>query len=147
MKRIIPPVLLVICIVIMVVFWLVFPVMQFVTFPVNLIGILPFIGGLNIAKRGSGLFEQRGTNIHTFKNPTILVTDGLYRISRNPMYLGFLIALLGVAILLGNISSLLIVVGFFVITDRWYIQFEEVAMDKAFGQQYAEYKAKTRRWL
>lgn len=147
MKKIIPPVLFVICIVIMVGLWWVFPMVQFVTFPVSLIGILPFIVGLGIAKRGSDVFEKTGTNIETFDDPNILVTDGLYRVSRNPMYLGFLTALLGVAIMLGNFSSILVVIGFFIVTDRWYIKFEEDVMAKTFGDRYAEYKAKTRRWL
>ena len=147
MKKIIPPVLFAICIVVMVGLWLVFPIIQFVTFPISLVGILPFVAGLGIAKRGSDIFEKTGTNIETFDDPDILVTDGLYRISRNPMYLGFLVALLGVAIVLGNFSSILVVIGFFVITDRWYINFEEEVMDKKFGDRYAEYKAKTRRWL
>jgi len=63
------------------------------------------------------------------------------------MYLGFLISLLGVAIMLGDFSSILVVIGFFVITDRWYIKFEEAAMAKTFGDRYEEYKAKTNRWL
>ncbi|MCG8344471.1 MAG: hypothetical protein MI685_04815 [Chlorobiales bacterium] len=94
MKKVIPPVLFVICIVVMVGLWLVFPIMQFVTFPISLVGILPLVAGLGIAKRGSDIFEKTGTNIETFDDPDILVTDGLYRISRNPMYLGFLVALL-----------------------------------------------------
>ena len=147
MKKIIPPVLFAICIVVMVGLWLVFPIIQFVTFPISLVGILPLVAGLGIAKRGSDIFEKTGTNIETFDDPDILVTDGLYRISRNPMYLGFLVALLGVAIVLGNFSSILVVIGFFVITDRWYINFEEDVMAKKFGDRYAEYKAKTRRWL
>lgn len=147
MKKIIPPVLFVICIVIMVGLWWVFPIVQFVTFPTGLIGLLPFVAGLGIAKRGSDIFEKTGTNIETFDDPDILVTDGLYRISRNPMYLGFLIALLGVAVMLGNLSSILVVIGFFVVTDRWYIKFEEEAMAKRFGDRYAEYKAQTKRWL
>ncbi|MBO9999410.1 MAG: isoprenylcysteine carboxylmethyltransferase family protein [Cyanobacteria bacterium SID2] len=147
MKKIIPPVLFVICIAIMVGLRLVFPRMQFLTLPIDLIGILPFILGLGIAKHGSDIFEKTGTNIETFNDPDILVTDGLYQMSRNPMYLGFLIALLGVAIILGNFLSLVVVIGFFIVTDRWYIQFEEAAMSKKFGEQYAAYKLKTRRWL
>lgn len=147
MKKIIPPVLFVICIVVMVGLWLVFPIVQFVTFPISLVGVLPLVVGLGIAKRGSDIFEKAGTNIETFNDPDILVTDGLYRISRNPMYLGFLMALLGVAIVLGSFSSILVAVGFFVITDRWYIKFEEESMAKRFGDRYAEYKAQTRRWL
>lgn len=72
----------------------------------------------------------------------IVVMVGLWLV-----YLGFLVALLGGAIVLGNFSSILVVIGFFVITDRWYINFEEEVMDKKFGDRYAEYKAKTRRWL
>ena len=147
MKKIIPPVLFVICIVIMVGLWWVFPIVQLVTFPVSLVGILPFIVGLGVAKRGSDVFEKTGTNIETFEEPDLLVTDGLYRISRNPMYFGFLTALLGVAVMLGNFSSILVVIGFFIVTNRWYIKFEEEVMAKTFGDRYAEYKAKTRRWL
>jgi protein-S-isoprenylcysteine O-methyltransferase Ste14 len=147
MRKIIPPVLFVICIAIMVGLWLVFPMRVFLSWPITLIGIVPFGIGLGIAKYGAALFKKRGTNIETFNDPNILVTDGLYRISRNPIYLGFLLALLGAAILLGNLSSLFVVIAFFVITDRWYIRFEEVAMARIFGEQYAQYKMKTRRWL
>ena len=147
MKKILPPVLFVICIVVMAGLWWLFPVARFIAFPMNLIGMLPLAAGLVIAKHGSDLFEKAGTNIETFHDPDILVTDGLYRISRNPMYLGFLLALLGVAVMLGNFSSILVVIGFFVVTDRCYIAFEEDAMAEAFGDRYAEYKAKTRRWL
>ncbi len=127
--------------------WWLFPVTHFLTFPISLIGILPFLGGLGIAKRGSDIFEKKGTNIETFDDPDVLVTDGLYQISRNPMYLGFLIALFGLFVLFGCLSPLFIVIIFFVITDRWYIEFEEVAMAKVFGDEYAKYKTKTRRWL
>jgi len=63
------------------------------------------------------------------------------------MYLGFLMALFGFFMLLGCLSPLFGVVLFFVITDRWYIEFEEAAMAKAFGREYPTYKTKTRRWL
>jgi len=147
MKKMIPPVLFVICIAIMVGLRLVFPIVQFLTLPISLVGIVPLIVGLGIAKHGADLFKKTGTNIETFNDPDILVTQGIYRISRNPIYLGFLIALLGVAIVLGNVSSILVVIGFFVITEHWYIKFEEAAMAKTFGEQYTQYKAKTRRWL
>ncbi len=147
MKKILPPTLFIICIAIMVGLWWLFPITKFLTFPISLIGILPFLVGLGIAKRGSDIFEKKGTNIETFDDPDLLVTDGLYQISRNPMYLGFLMSLFGLFILLGCISPLFIVIIFFVITDRWYIEFEEAAMDRLFGDEYTKYKTKTRRWL
>ena len=127
--------------------WWLFPITNFLTFPISLIGILPFLVGLGIAKWGSDIFEKKETNIETFDDPDMIVTDGLYKTSRNPMYLGFLIALFGLFILFGCLSPLFIVVIFFVITDRWYIEFEEAAMDRVFGDKFLEYKAKTRRWL
>ena len=147
MKKITPPFLFIICIVIMAGLWWMLPLVRFVPFPINLLGVLVFAVGLGIAKRGSDVFEKEGTNIETFNNPDRLVTDGLFRISRNPMYLGFLTALVGMAVMLGNLSSFLVAFVFFIVTDRWYITFEEDAMAKAFGERYAEYKAKTRRWL
>lgn len=147
MKKVIPPVLFFICIGMMVLLWFFVPLGRFLPYPGNLFGILLIVLGVGIAKRGSDIFESVGTNIQTFDDPDILVTDGLFRVSRNPMYLGFVIALTGVAITLGNVSSILVVIAFIVITNRWYISFEEAAMEKKFGNQYADYKKQTRRWL
>jgi len=147
MQKIIPPYLFVICSVLMLGLWWLYPMYLWLSFPISLIGLLPFIVGLGIAKQGSDVFAKTGTNIETFHDPNVLVTEGLYKISRNPMYLGFLTALLGIALILGNASALLIVISFFVITDRWYIEFEEHAMEKTFGDAYRHYKTQTRRWL
>ncbi len=63
------------------------------------------------------------------------------------MYLGFVIALLGLSMLLGALSPIFVVAAFFVITERWYIRFEEQAMLRVFGDSYSLYKSKTRRWM
>ena len=127
--------------------WAFLPLAEFMAYPFNLFGLPFIVVGIGIAISGSKAFEKAGTNIETFKKPDVLVTDGLFKISRNPMYLGFVLALLGIALVLGNLSSLLIVVAFFVITDRWYIAFEEDLMTKQFGDRYVEYSTRTRRWL
>ena len=147
MNKIYPPILFMIAVIIMVGFWWLFPIIQFLTFPNSLVGIFPFFIGLFISKSGFDLFKRKGTNINAFLEPNILVTDGLYKISRNPMYLGFVISLLGFFIILGSLSPLIVVIGFFVIVDRWYIRLEEIAMLKVFGNEYTKYKAKRRRWL
>ncbi|MBX2846709.1 MAG: isoprenylcysteine carboxylmethyltransferase family protein [Acidiferrobacterales bacterium] len=117
-------------------------------YPYNLIGT-PFIGiGLLLAAAGKNLFKKLGTNIMTFDEPTILVTQGVYKYSRNPMYLGFIIAVLGFSIVMGaSISSFSLTVLFFVITDRWYISFEERVMHSKFGKDYEDYCRKVRRWI
>lgn len=147
MKKIIPPILFVLCIAVMVGLWWLFPILRFIRFPLNLIGLLIFMFGIILAKCGSVIFEKEGTNISTFQEPDILVTKGLFRISRNPMYLGFFIALFGVFIFLGCLSPLFVTVVFFIVSDRWYIEFEEIAMVKKFGEEYLKYKTTTRRWL
>ena len=119
-----------------------------VNYPYNLLGIFGVAIGLFISIKGKALFKTLGTNIMTFDNPDKLVTEGIYQYSRNPMYLGFVVALLGFALLTGaSIVSFLFVVLFFLITDRWYIAFEEKAMMKTFGREYKAYCQAVRRWI
>lgn len=93
------------------------------------------------------LFKKEKTNIDTFGKPDKLIDQGLFRYIRNPMYLGFVLALAGLALLGGALSSWIIAIAFFVLVDRWYIPFEEREMLARFGDQYQEYCRRTRRWL
>ncbi len=93
------------------------------------------------------LFKQQQTEINTFKQPKKLVTTGLFRYSRNPIYLGFSIALFGVAIVLGNFIAFDGFFAFIIAANLWYIPFEENEMEKQFGQDYLAYKKKVGRWL
>ncbi len=63
------------------------------------------------------------------------------------MYLGFALMLAGVWMLLGALSPVLGVLLFSVVTDRWYISYEEKAMRASFGQEYEAYQRRTRRWI
>ena len=113
-----------------------------------IIGLLFVITGLLLAMVGKRLFKRLGTNIMTFEKPDVLVAEGVYQYSRNPMYLGFVITLLGFSLLMGAaISSFLLTGLFFIITDRWYIGFEEQQMGGKFGLEYEEYCQKVRRWI
>jgi protein-S-isoprenylcysteine O-methyltransferase Ste14 len=116
-------------------------------FPYNLVGIPVLVGGGAILVMASGRFRRLQTNINTFRDPDILVTDGLFAVSRNPMYLGFVLTLLGVAMLSSAASSLGVVAIFFLVTHFWYIPFEERAAEARFGEAYLAYKRKVRRWI
>ena len=131
----------------MIMFWLFAPLYKPFSYPYNLIGIALFLFGMGMAFLIAIQFKQVGTNIRAFQKPDILVTNGLFSISRNPIYLGFVIALVGVALTLNNLSSLFVAAAYFVIADRWYIPSEETAMAEQFGDQYENYKQRTRRWL
>jgi protein-S-isoprenylcysteine O-methyltransferase Ste14 len=121
---------------------------HYIQFPYNLAGIPFLFLGLGAAKVSKKQFQRLGTNVSTFNQPDILVTDGLFKLTRNPMYLGFAIAIIGLAILYqGALSSFIVALLFIIITDRWYIKFEEKAMTSMFGKEYEDYCKNTRRWI
>ncbi|MFZ3033548.1 MAG: isoprenylcysteine carboxylmethyltransferase family protein [Parvibaculum sp.] len=115
--------------------------------PALFAGIALALLGIVFTMGGAGQFSRRKTNINTFLKPDHLVTDGLFSISRNPMYLGFSCVLAGVAVALDSVYGLVISGAFVIIVDRWYIRFEERIMSETFGEAYAAYRKTTRRWL
>ena len=76
-----------------------------------------------------------------------LVTSGIYRYSRNPMYLGLVLLLVSWGIFLGSLVALLLIPLFVFLLTGLQIIPEEKILDEKFGQQYREYKQKVRRWL
>jgi protein-S-isoprenylcysteine O-methyltransferase Ste14 len=145
--RLLPPKLVLVLLVAMAALHGLLPGPVLIAFPYNLAGALVAGLGLLLTLAGARLFARVGTNIKTFNEPGVLVTDGLFRWSRNPMYLGFVLLLAGTAILLGTAAPFLGPVLFAIVADRWYIAFEERAMQAKFGAEYSAYRRKTRRWL
>jgi protein-S-isoprenylcysteine O-methyltransferase Ste14 len=122
------------------------PIASFVPHPANWIGLPLIVTGVGIAARHAGLFRRLGTNIYTFGEPGQLTTAALFSRTRNPMYLGMLTALLGWAIVLGSLSPLAGPVTFFALANFWYIPWEEQAMARKFGAEYAKYWQTVPRW-
>lgn len=147
MKRLLPPFLMLLCLVMMLVLHWLLPVRALILPPANLAGLAFIAAGLGFAIAGRLTFARAGTEIYTFREPGRLVTGGVFRISRNPMYLGMLLLLLGAAILLGSLTPFLIAALFGIVADRWYIRYEEAAMTAKFGADYRAYQRRTRRWL
>jgi protein-S-isoprenylcysteine O-methyltransferase Ste14 len=145
--RLLPPQLVLILLVTMVVLRILLPGPELVPFPYSLVGALIAALGIILTLAGARLFARIGTNIKPFNEPGVLVTDGVFRWSRNPMYLGFVLLLLGTAVLLGTAAPFLGPALFAVAADRWYIAYEERAMQAKFAAAYAAYKLRTRRWL
>lgn len=149
MKKLLPPVLFLMCVLAMGLADWGIEQQHTLLFPYSLLG-LPFIAsGLIIVIWHNRLFAKLKTNIMPFNKPDILVVkDGLFKYTRNPMYLGLVLALFGLSILYqGAISSFIIVLLFFIIIDRWYVRFEEKAMLDKFDTEYKNYCKHTRRWL
>lgn len=76
-----------------------------------------------------------------------LVIQGIYRISRNPMYLSLVLALMAWGIWLNSYFAILVIVGFMWYIDRFQIIPEERVLAKKFGQAFIDYQAKVRKWL
>lgn len=90
--------------------------------------------------------KQRTTSIPAGE-PRALVTGGPYCWSRNPMYLGVALCLLGIVFLVGSPAFLLAPIGFYFIADRVFIPYEEAKLERVFGADYEEFKRQVRRWL
>ena len=147
MKRILPPVFLLLCVVVMIFSQLFLPIAQVVPWPIRSIALLPLVIGIGMAVLGKQQFAKEGTNLYTFNDPDKMITSGLYAYSRIPMYLGFVIAAFSVAVLAGGLVPLAIALIHCVVVDRWYIGFEERRMAERFGNSYDDYKKRVRRWL
>lgn len=123
------------------------PVVQLLTWQTRGMGSLPLVIGVAVSVCGAMRFKRHGTTVKPFQPATRLVTDGLYRFTRNPMYLGMVLILVGLALLLGSASPWLVVIGF----QQWmrwmFIQPEERIMAEQFGKAYAVYRSRVRRWL
>lgn len=145
--RIMPPTLFLFCILVMIPLAWVWPVATILLAPFTVVGIIPLCVGLGFAIWGSRKFEQVGTTVKTFDQPDQMVTDGLFRISRNPMYLGFVMTLAGIWLVLGALSPLLGVLLFLVVADRWYVPFEERVLSARFAEEFDSYRSRTRRWI
>ncbi len=123
------------------------PVAQLVPPPANWAGLALIAAGLGVANWHARLFRRVGTNINTFGEPGRLITEGLFRRTRNPMYLGMVICLVGVALTLGSISPISGPLGFLLLANYWYIPLEEMAMTRKFGKEYLDYQHSVPRWL
>lgn len=147
MKMMQPPAALGLSLILMCLLHLLFPYLHIIHFPLNSAGLIVIILALYFIFAGSNKFNQAKTTHMTFGEPNVLVTDGIYKYTRNPMYLGFVMLLLGVAVILGSLTPFFVVLAFIVITDVCYIKYEEKVLANIFGEAYLAYCNKTRRWI
>jgi protein-S-isoprenylcysteine O-methyltransferase Ste14 len=146
-RKLIPPVYLLISLIVMALMQRFLPIYQFVEPPDTYAGIAPVLFGICVSAISAGLFKQAGTGIEPFSEATTLVTTGFYRFSRNPMYLGMFLMLLGFAFLMGGVGALLALPVFMLVIRNHFVLGEERFLEATFGQQYLDYKYQVRRWI
>jgi protein-S-isoprenylcysteine O-methyltransferase Ste14 len=132
--------------------WLVsraMPALSFVFLGRKSLALSFAITGAMIIIVGVASFRRAKTTINPMKpeSSSSLVVSGIYKFSRNPMYLGFLLVLVGWAVFLSNALAFIFLPVFICYMNRFQIEPEEKALAGKFGQEFVDYKSRVRRWL
>jgi protein-S-isoprenylcysteine O-methyltransferase Ste14 len=144
---VLPPTYLLLALVIMGLVHFLFPGPRLVWGAWRLLGLPLAVFGTWLSIHADALFKKVGTEIKPFRESSVLVTDGPYRFTRHPMYLGFTCLLLGLSVLSGNLLPLVVaVIGFWLFNARFVVP-EERHMEEQFGDDYRAYRSRVRRWL
>ncbi|MCB0166604.1 MAG: isoprenylcysteine carboxylmethyltransferase family protein [Anaerolineae bacterium] len=146
-SKIFPPTYLLIALIVMIVLHFGWPLTTIFFPPWQLLGIIPLGLGLLINVIAANRFQIANTTINPFGQSTALVTEGLYQISRNPMYLGMVLILTGGATLLGSLTPFAVIPVFIILINRNFIRFEEQKLARKFGPQWTAYCQRVRRWI
>ena len=117
------------------------------TLPLSLVGLFLIGFGFLLAFNSISIFLKAKTGVVPFSESTTLITEGFYKYTRNPMYVGMNSFLLGLLIILNNPLNFIFLVVFFFIVRNMFVIKEEVQMEETFGEEYLTYKSKVRRWL
>jgi protein-S-isoprenylcysteine O-methyltransferase Ste14 len=114
---------------------------------VAVLGVVGLGSGAWFVANAFTAMRRAGTNIHPNSSQPRLATDGVYAISRNPIYLGFLFVLAGFAFVLGSLGILVMVPVVAVLLYALVIRSEEAYLAHRFGAEYEGYRARVRRWI
>ena len=123
------------------------PVLAAHALPRYLAGAVIAACGFVIIFLAAWRFRAVGTNIPPSLPSTALVVDGIYRRTRNPMYLGTTLVYLGLGVAAGSIRAIVLVVPLLWVINTSVIAPEERYLERKFGNAYRAYKARVRRWL
>jgi protein-S-isoprenylcysteine O-methyltransferase Ste14 len=146
-KRVLPPTYFQISIATMVLLHFLAPILIFASYPWNLLGIVPLATGITLNLAADAAFKREQTTVKPFEISTSLVTTGVFRLCRHPMYFGMALILLGIAILMGSFAPLLVIVIFVILMELVFVRTEERMLEEQFGPAWDAYKSKVRKWL
>ena len=145
--RVLPPTFLFISIVMMALLHLLTPVAEIASYPWNLLGTVPLIAGITLNLAADAAFRKVRTTVKPFEKSTVLITTGIFRISRHPMYLGMVLILLGIAVLIGSLTPLIVIAVFAILIERVFVRTEESMLEEQFGPAWISYRNNVRKWL
>ncbi len=146
-RRIVPPGWLLVALLAAAALHRLLPIAHIIRPALSRLGFIPLAAGVALALSGFGAFRRAGTPVVPFDRSTVLVTGGIYRLTRNPMYLGLTFILAGTAWLLGTMGAFVPLPFFIWVIQSGYIRAEERFLEEIFGSDYLRYRDRARRWL
>ena len=146
-RKVVPPIYLLLSLISMTLLHYYLPIAQVTARPYSDAGAVLIVIGMAMAGVSAVSFNRAGTPVVPFQPSTALVTGGFYRFTRNPMYLGMVLLLLGVAVLFGTLGAFLPIPVFALIIQEWFIRGEERFLEEIFGEQYVAFRKRVRRWI
>ena len=123
------------------------PVAGVIYFPATMVGIIVSVTGLVVSTAANVSLLKHRTTTKPFEKPSALIETGIFRYSRNPVYLGMLLVLTGIDVYLGSATALAVPLVFFLILNTAIIPSEEQKLQEVFGERYTAYKKSVRRWI
>ena len=103
--------------------------------------------GFGIGLAAMSVFRRRGTNVEPWRASTMIVAEGVFRWTRNPLYLGLTLVYCGLAILFESFAALLLLPFVLIIIRTYVIAREERYLETKFGDEYRRYRQRVRRWI
>lgn len=123
------------------------PIYNFNSSPYHWLGLPIIIIGILMNLHAKRTVLKNKTSVIPFHEPRILVKHGLFRYSRNPMYLGMLLVLIGGFLLSGSFGALIVPVLFVIVITIKFIKPEERILELVFDDDYIHYKKEVGRWI
>ncbi len=147
LKSINPPFFLLLILLLTLILKWIIPAANLIFPPWNLLGILPLGMGITINILADRQFHIHRTTVKPGELSSLLIKDGVFRYSRNPMYVGMVFILLGFAILLDSWVSFLVLPGFTAFVHYRFICQEEKKLEEQFGEDWLAYQKEVPRWI
>ena len=111
------------------------------------LAVLLAASGAALLGVGISQFRKRETHFRTDRPSTAVITDGLYSVSRNPLYIALTLIYVGLSLAMNNLWALALIVAVLVTVRYGVFAREEAYLERKFGEVYLGYKRRVRRWL
>lgn len=145
--KLLPPTYFYIAIVLILALHFLLPGAQIIHSPWRYLGVILLVLGSALNIMADQAFKRHNTTVKPFEESTFLVTEGVFRFSRNPMYFGFVLLLAGAVMLLGSATPWIVVAVFPFLMELRFIRAEEAMLEARFGAAWSGYKQRVRKWF